>query len=63
MNEEFYGLIKVGEKLQVEPGDYLIIEKGIAIDVISKEEFEKRQKSIEKTSEMLDKLVETIRRT
>jgi hydrogenase maturation factor len=58
---EFSGLIKVDQELSLKPGDYIIVENGVTVDVIPKEEFEKRQKHLDEITPLLDKLVEKVR--
>ena len=60
---KFWGLIEIGEKFHVKPGDYLVVQDGIAIDVIPKKEYNQRKKRIEEISKMLDKIVEKIKET
>jgi hydrogenase maturation factor len=58
---EYSGLIKVDVELILKPGDYIVVNEGLAVDVILKEEFLKRQKRISEASKILDKLVEKTR--
>jgi hydrogenase maturation factor len=58
---EYSGLIKVDVELILKPGDYIVVDNGLAIDVILKEEFLKRQRHISEATGILDKLVEKTR--
>lgn len=50
---QYWGLVEVDHSFQAEKGDRLLVENGIVVDIIPRDEYIKREKSLKELSEKL----------